>query len=116
MLELYYRDTLTGTIKNERPDELAMVREIDFTPAAAHYKHLFAFFNDPHARMYQSPPFSEELIENWFNRRCFRQPNRDFHPGSKRDKRDLVALVRFLSYVPSMWRSQWLKVIKCARN
>lgn len=66
MLKLYYRDTLTGTIKNERPDELAMVREIDFTPAAAHYKHLFAFFNDPHKRMYQSPPFSEELIENWF--------------------------------------------------
>ncbi|MBI5171987.1 MAG: hypothetical protein HY986_03815 [Candidatus Melainabacteria bacterium] len=57
MLRLHYRDTLIGTIKNEMPDALAMVGEIDFTPAAAEFKQVFAFFNDPHNRLYKEPPF-----------------------------------------------------------
>lgn len=66
MIELYYRDTLIGTIKNQVPDELAMVGEIDFTPAAADYNHVFDLVNDPQKRIYESPHLSEELIENWF--------------------------------------------------
>lgn len=66
MLKLIHKEKLIGIIENPMPDELAMVGEISLCAEAKHYSDLFSFFRDNERKWSEEPPFSEDLLSDWF--------------------------------------------------
>ena len=68
MLSLFHENILIGRIQNAVADgsALATVGDIELTEEAANYKELLEFFLDDDKRSFEDPPFSNELMENWF--------------------------------------------------
>ncbi|MCW3098219.1 MAG: hypothetical protein JWL77_3837 [Chthonomonadaceae bacterium] len=64
-MKLYHKELLLGEITDVGTDQPWMMGSIQFTPQAATYQDFFAFMTDESNAM-EEPPFSEDLLENWF--------------------------------------------------
>lgn len=68
VLKLYHKEELIGTISNVAPeDTFEMSGDIALTVAALHYKRMFEYLTDEEALSNgATPPFEEQLMEDWF--------------------------------------------------
>jgi hypothetical protein len=65
MYKLYHNDILIGTVSQASANGFKMHGSVEFTDAATAYLDVFAFFAKDEAEL-EEPPFSDEILENWF--------------------------------------------------
>lgn len=66
MTKLFHDDTLIGLIKDPGANGFDWHGLIDLAPDAKSYQALFDFFTDEGNPENSEPPFSKELLENWY--------------------------------------------------
>lgn len=66
MLKLFHSGELIGTITDELADGLAVIGQIQLTPAAQRFRKVFEFFADEERGDNEDPPFPDELLYSWY--------------------------------------------------
>lgn len=64
-MKLFHRSELIGVIRNASGEGTWLTGDLELTPAAQAYKDLFAFLTDED-RMLEVPPFSKDMLNNWY--------------------------------------------------